>query len=37
MAVDEQQARIRRSLEEKLGVEEAAFAFGRDAYGFVIR
>ena len=34
MAVDEQQARIRRSLEEKLGVEEAAFLMDRPVGGW---
>jgi chaperonin cofactor prefoldin len=34
MAVDEQQARIRRSLEEKLGVEEAAFLVDRPVGGW---
>lgn len=34
MAIDEQHARIRRSLEEKLGVEEAAFLMDRPPGGW---
>ena len=34
MGVDEQQARIRRSLEGKLGVEEAAFLMDQPAGGW---